>query len=151
MARRSDSGNFVMLLLGAAIASVWLGNWAFKAVLWIGVIIFALGVVAHIIDSWGLGSASPSSKPSKARSAPAPVVRSTLNRLPRLLSAVASKDSHAIEQLVLRDSVSPFQKTRWRDRDVSAIALAEETGYEEAVRFFKDWSKKGATARFRRS
>lgn len=149
MARGTDTGNFVMLLLGAGAAAAFLGDWAGKAVLWVGMIAMIAAAVAYILRSWGIDFSSPprvavkntATPPSRVR-VPAP------SELPLLVSAVARRDRRQVEHLVLNRNLSPFENTVWEGEAISAHQLARRIGYQGATDFFNDWSAKGSVARF---
>jgi hypothetical protein len=148
MSQRSSTGNFVMLLIAAGVAGAFLGDWALRAVLWLGIVAMVVGLIIHALNSWGVGSAPPKAGPQQASPPPR---RPAVDRLPHLLAAVAAKDVVNIERFVLRENLSPYQKTTWRGGEMSAMGLAQSMGYEEAVAFFRLWSTKAAQARMQRS
>jgi len=47
MSQKSDAGNFVMLLLAAGAAGAFIGDWAFKVVLFIGMGVMVIGAGAY--------------------------------------------------------------------------------------------------------
>lgn len=142
----TDTGNFVMLLLAAGLAGVFLGDWAFKTVLVIGVVGMVIGTVAYARNAFGANKTS-----SRQAAAPAPETWRTASNpdkdVEALLRAVSAKDQQAIERLVLTKNVSPFQNAPWQGTQTSARALAEATGYASATAFFAEWSDKGSAAR----
>ncbi|MFZ7095470.1 hypothetical protein ACOPJQ_08735 [Luteimonas dalianensis] len=146
MSQRTDLGNFVILLLVAGAAGAFLGNWAGRAVLYLGMVGMVLGLVLHVAKSWGrldVRPASPRSEP-----APTPRVRRLSNEgVPELLNAVQARDSATVERLVLKHNISPFQLGPWQGDSLSARALADRLGYVEAADFFQDWSTRGNLAR----
>ncbi|MGJ4727682.1 hypothetical protein [Luteimonas sp. SDU101] len=149
MARGTDTGNFVMLLLGACAAGAFLGDWAFNIVLWIGVIAMGTATVAYILRSWGIDlSSAPRVAVKNAAAPPSPVRVSTPSELPLLVSAVARRDHWQVEHLVLNRNLSPFENTDWEGEAISAHQLARRIGYQGAIDFFKDWSARGSGARF---
>lgn len=149
MARRTDSGNLLMLILAAAVAGVFLGDWAFKFGIWIGAGVMVLGALAYVLDAWGIGAVSRHPTPASASGATVSPTRALPNPLPQLLEAVAAMDNRSIESLVLKANASPFQNAHWKGRETSAMVLAQGMNYQAAVDFFQDWSNAPSTARIR--
>lgn len=139
----TDIGNFVMLILAACVAGVLLGDWAFKAVLFLGVVGMVIGLVAYYRKAFP----APRNSATSHRDA-AQATRSADEGVLALLDAVSAKDEKSIESLVLRDNVSPFQNAAWRGSHTSANALAETMRYMPATTFFREWGAKGNAARF---
>lgn len=147
MSQRTDLGNFVILLLVAGAAGAFLGNWAGRAVLYLGMVGMVLGLVLHVAKTWGWLDAPRAA--SRTEPAPAPRVRRLSQKdVPDLLNAVQARDATTIERLVVKHNVSPFQLGPWQGESLSARALAERLGYVEASEFFQDWSARGSRAQF---
>ena len=68
MARRSDTGNFLMLLVAAGAAGAFLGDWAFKTVLWLGMGVLVLGTLVYLLESLGIGGGRSPVRPSSIES-----------------------------------------------------------------------------------
>jgi len=56
-----------MLILGAGVAGAMFGDWAFKAVIWLGMGLVVLGALVYILDAWGVGKAPPARPSSRRR------------------------------------------------------------------------------------
>lgn len=149
MARRSATGDFLMLLVLAAIAGAFLGDWAFKAAIALGIIVMLVATVGGILSSWGIDVRGTAPVPVRKRPADPPprLPRLVDSRVEDLLYAVNAGDNGSIERYVLRENLSPFENGEWQGRRVSAAALARELGNDEAGRFFSEWSRVGSAAR----
>lgn len=147
MSRSSDFGNFILLIIGAGFAGVLFGNWAFTAVLYIGMGVMVLGAILYILNAMGVDL-----RAIPVKSVVAPTVsrnaQVATQKVQQLLEAVDAHDAASIERLVLQANVSPFENGLWKGEGLSANALAIKQGYEAAVLFFKSWSNDGAAARF---
>ena len=64
-----------------------------------------------------------------------------------LLVAVEHRDRAEVERCVLQENVSPYESGLFQNqRLISAYALAKETGFDEAIRFFETWKDRGSAA-----
>lgn len=65
-----------------------------------------------------------------------------------LLVAVERRDRAEVERWVLQESFSPYESGLFQNqRLISAYALAKQTGFDEAIRFFETWKDLGSAAR----
>ncbi|KAF1724329.1 hypothetical protein [Pseudoxanthomonas japonensis] len=148
MSKSSDFGNFILLVIGAGVAGVLFGNWAFTAVLYIGIGVMVLGTILYILNAMGVDL---NARPERLGRAPmvSRDAQIAAQKVQQLLAAVDAKDGQSIERLVLQDNVSPFEYGSWEGEALSANTLATQQHYESAIVFFKSWSASGATARFK--
>lgn len=140
MSQRSDFGNFLVLLIGAAVVAVLIGDWAFMVVVVVGLILMNARTVVYILRGLGITFGTPDAV-GQSHQSPEHDVES-------LLRAVAAQDGSAIERLVLQHNVSPFQNAPWTGGETNAHALAVSISYTQGATFFKEWSAKGSAARF---
>lgn len=146
MSRASDTGNFIMFLIFAGLVGVYLGDFAFNVVMYIGMFVIIAGGVLYVLNALGidwrssLATQSLGETPSSSRS--------SADGVRELLKAVEAKDGAGVEKLVPRSNVSPFEAVDWNGAFLSANSLAVKNNYEPATRFFKEWSSRGSLARF---
>lgn len=140
MSQRSDFGNFLVLLIGAAVVAVFIGDWAFTVVVVVGLILMNARTVVYILRGLGITFGTPDVA-GRSHQSPEHDVES-------LLRAVAAQDGSTIERLVLQHNVSPFQNAPWTGGETNAHALAVSMSYTPATTFFREWGAKGSAARF---
>ncbi len=143
----------VLLVAGWLLQTI--GETAFTAVVWIVVGLVLLAQVVGLLARMGLlrlpappapGQLSPKDERRWQRS------RQQRERgVASLLVAVENRDRAEVERCVLQENVSPYESGLFQNqRLISAYALAKETGFDEAIRFFEAWTRDGPAARIER-
>lgn len=145
MSRASDTGNFLIFILFAGFVGVMIGEWAGRAVLYIGMVVMIVGAVLYVLNWLGIDWSSIFRGGDPAESSRSD--RRGSDSVHDLLRAVEARDDARVEKLVLNSNVSPFEAVDWSGSLLSANGLATRMEYGQAMHFFKDWSSRGALAR----
>lgn len=146
-------------VIGVLLVAGWLlqtiGETAFTVVFWIVVGLIVLAQVLKLLAQMGVlrsPEASASGRVNQAHEAKwHQSQQRRLRKVGELLSALERRNSVEVERLVLTDNVSPYESGSFHGKvGTTGYAYAKEIGFDEAVTFFEEWTRQGASARIDR-
>ena len=146
-------------VIGVLLVAGWLlqtiGETAFTVVFWIVVGLIVLAQVLKLLAQMGVlrsPEASASGRVNQAHEAKwHHSQQRRLRKVGELLSALERRNSVEVERLVLTDNVSPYESGSFHGKvGTTGYAYAKEIGFDEAVTFFEEWTRQGASARIDR-
>lgn len=146
-------------VIGVLLVAGWLlqtiGQTAFTVVFWIVVGLIVLAQVLKLLAQMGVlrsPEASASGRVNQAHEAKwHHSQQRRLRKVGELLSALERRNSVEVERLVLTDNVSPYESDSSHGKvGTTGYAYAKEIGFDEAVTFFEEWTRQGASARIDR-
>ena len=146
-------------VIGVLLVAGWLlqtiGETAFTVVFWIVVGLIVLAQVLKLLAQMGVlrsPEASAAGRVNQAHEAKwHQSQQRRLRKVGELLSALERRNSVEVERLVLTDNVSPYESGSFHGKvGTTGYAYAKEIGFDEAVTFFEEWTRQGASARIDR-